>query len=115
MRSSVDQSASATHKPTTSGLAARISLRIRDLAEIALDSFRHAPALNRDILECSPVAVERRLLWDFDTARTYQTVNGVVAVGGSLDGAGPVIAGGMIFANSGYARFGGMPGNVLLA
>jgi polyvinyl alcohol dehydrogenase (cytochrome) len=60
-------------------------------------------------------AEDGALLWDFDTARTYQTVNGVVAMGGSLDGAGPVIAGGMIFANSGYARFGGMPGNVLLA
>ena len=54
------------------------------------------------------------LLWDFDTARTFQTVNGVGAKGGSLDGAGPIIAGGMVFVNSGYARFGGMPGNVLL-
>jgi polyvinyl alcohol dehydrogenase (cytochrome) len=55
------------------------------------------------------------LLWDIDTARDYQTVNGVPAKGGSLDGAGPVIAGGMLFVNSGYARNGGMPGNVLLA
>ncbi len=55
------------------------------------------------------------LLWDLDTARDYQTVNGVPAKGGSLDGAGPVIAGGMLFVNSGYARNGGMPGNVLLA
>jgi polyvinyl alcohol dehydrogenase (cytochrome) len=53
-------------------------------------------------------AEDGALLWDFDTARTYQTVYGVVAMGGSLDGAGPVIAGGMIWANSGYARFGGM-------
>ena len=36
-------------------------------------------------------------------------------MGGSLDGAGPVVAGGMVFVNSGYPRFGGMPGNVLLA
>jgi polyvinyl alcohol dehydrogenase (cytochrome) len=56
-----------------------------------------------------------RVLWDFDTARDYQTVNGVRAKGGSLDGAGPVIAGGMLFVNSGYARNGGIPGNVLLA
>jgi polyvinyl alcohol dehydrogenase (cytochrome) len=56
-----------------------------------------------------------RVLWDFDTARAYQTVNGVPAKGGSLDGAGPVIAGGMLFVNSGYARNGGMAGNVLLA
>jgi hypothetical protein len=27
----------------------------------------------------------------------------------------PAIAGGMVFVNSGYARAGGMPGNVLLA
>jgi polyvinyl alcohol dehydrogenase (cytochrome) len=56
-----------------------------------------------------------QLLWDFDTAKSYTTVNGVPANGGSLDGAGPVIVGGMVFANSGYPRFGGMPGNVLLA
>jgi polyvinyl alcohol dehydrogenase (cytochrome) len=55
------------------------------------------------------------VLWDFDTARSYTTVNGVTGSGGSLDGAGPVIAGGMVFVNSGYPRFGGMPGNVLLA
>ena len=58
---------------------------------------------------------EGRLLWDFDTMREYQTVNGVPANGGSLDGAGPVIAGGMLFINSGYARNGATAGNVLLA
>jgi polyvinyl alcohol dehydrogenase (cytochrome) len=55
------------------------------------------------------------VLWDFDTVRDYSTVNGVPAHGGSLDGAGPVIVAGMLFVNSGYPRFGGMPGNVLLA
>ena len=55
------------------------------------------------------------LLWDVDTAREYQTVNGVAANGGALDGAGPVIVGGMLYVNSGYARFGGTAGNVLLA
>jgi polyvinyl alcohol dehydrogenase (cytochrome) len=56
------------------------------------------------------------MLWDFDTvAQTYSTVNGVPAKGGSIDGAGPVVAGGMLFVNSGYPRNGGMPGNVLLA
>jgi polyvinyl alcohol dehydrogenase (cytochrome) len=55
------------------------------------------------------------ILWDFDTVRDYQAVNGVKARGGSLDGPGPVIANGMLFVNSGYSRFGGMPGNVLLA
>jgi polyvinyl alcohol dehydrogenase (cytochrome) len=56
-----------------------------------------------------------KLLWDFDTVREYQTANGVRGKGGSLDGAGPVIVGGMLFVNSGYARNGGMAGNVLLA
>ncbi len=56
-----------------------------------------------------------RLLWDFDTLKNFTTVNGVPASGGSLDGAGPLVAGGMVFVNSGYPRFGGMPGNVLLA
>ena len=59
--------------------------------------------------------VDGRLLWDVDTAKSYDTVNGVQGMGGSLDGAGPVVADGMVFVNSGYPRFGGMPGNVLLA
>jgi polyvinyl alcohol dehydrogenase (cytochrome) len=56
-----------------------------------------------------------KLLWDFDTVRDYETVNDVAGKGGSLDGAGPVIVDGMVFVNSGYPRFGGSPGNVLLA
>ena len=55
------------------------------------------------------------ILWDFDTVGPYKTVNSVEASGGSLDGAGPAIGGGMLFVNSGYPVFGGMPGNVLLA
>ncbi len=55
------------------------------------------------------------LLWDYDTEHDYQTVNGVRGKGGSMDGAGPIIAGGMLFVNSGYARNGGVAGNVLLA
>jgi polyvinyl alcohol dehydrogenase (cytochrome) len=55
------------------------------------------------------------ILWDFDTAVPHQTVNGVPARGGSIDGGGPAIAGGMLFTTSGYHNGGGMPGNVLLA
>src|SRR4029077_668073 len=51
-------------------------------------------------------AEDGQILWDFDTAKDYTTVNGVAAKGGSLDGAGPVIAGGMIYVNSGYPRNG---------
>jgi polyvinyl alcohol dehydrogenase (cytochrome) len=56
-----------------------------------------------------------RVLWDVDTEREFPTVNGVKAHGGSLDGPGPVVVDGMVYVNSGYPRFGGMPGNVLLA
>jgi len=55
------------------------------------------------------------ILWDFNTVRDYEAVNGIKGRGGSLDGPGAVIANGMLFVNSGYSRFGGMPGNVLLA
>ncbi len=56
-----------------------------------------------------------QLLWDFDTVHEYAAVNGIKAKGGSLDGAGPVIVDGMVYVNSGYPRFGGTVGNVLLA
>jgi polyvinyl alcohol dehydrogenase (cytochrome) len=55
------------------------------------------------------------IVWDVDTARDYTTVNGVAAHGGSLDGPGAVVAGGMLYVNSGYTNFGTAPGNVLLA
>ena len=60
-------------------------------------------------------AADGKVLWDVDTARDYDAVNGVRGQGGSLDGPGAVVVGGMLFVNSGYSRFGGMPGNVLLA
>ncbi len=56
-----------------------------------------------------------RLLWDYDTARPFETVNGVAAKGGSLNGSGPVIAGRMLFVQSGYVVVNGMPGSALLA
>jgi polyvinyl alcohol dehydrogenase (cytochrome) len=55
------------------------------------------------------------VMWDVDTIRSYDTVNGVKASGGAIDGPGAVVSGGMVFINSGYMRFGGAPGNVLLA
>jgi polyvinyl alcohol dehydrogenase (cytochrome) len=56
-----------------------------------------------------------KVLWDFDTVRDFGTVNGVKANGGGVDGPGAVVTGGMVFVGSGYARTGGMGGNVLLA
>ena len=54
------------------------------------------------------------MLWDVDTEREYKAVNGGEAHGGSLDAAGAAIVNGMVFVNSGYSQWGGMPGNVLL-
>src|SRR4051794_17906255 len=58
---------------------------------------------------------DARLLWEVDTAREYPIVNGVSARGGAMDGPGPTIVDGMLYVNSGYAQWGGLPGNVLLA
>ena len=56
-----------------------------------------------------------RLLWAVDTVRDYATVNDVPARGGAMDGPGPTIVDGMLYVNSGYEKWGGLPGNVLLA
>jgi polyvinyl alcohol dehydrogenase (cytochrome) len=55
------------------------------------------------------------IIWDVDTAREYDAVNGGKARGGSLDAGGPAVVDGMVYVNSGYGNLGGMPGNVLLA
>lgn len=55
-------------------------------------------------------------LWEYNTIRDFQTVNGVAAKGGSMGAAGPVVAGGLLFVPSGYVGVrNGAPGNVLLA
>jgi polyvinyl alcohol dehydrogenase (cytochrome) len=53
-----------------------------------------------------------KIIWDFDTAREFQTVNGIPAKGGSMAATGATVADGMLYVNSGYSN---MPGNVLLA
>jgi polyvinyl alcohol dehydrogenase (cytochrome) len=60
-------------------------------------------------------SADGRVIWDFDTAQPFATVNGVAGVGGSLDNGGATIAGGMVYVNSGYGRIVGQPGNLLLA
>ena len=60
-------------------------------------------------------ATDGKVMWDFDTERSFDTVNHVAAEGGSIDVAGPVIADGMVFVSSGYSQYGGKGGNVLLA
>ncbi len=55
-----------------------------------------------------------KVLWDFDTIQDFTTVNAMEGKGGSIDGPGPTVVSGMVYVNSGYALWGGMPGNVLL-
>jgi polyvinyl alcohol dehydrogenase (cytochrome) len=59
--------------------------------------------------------IDGKIIWDFDTAREYRTVNGVVAHGGSLDHGGATVVDGVVYVNSGYGAGGGFAGNVLLA
>jgi polyvinyl alcohol dehydrogenase (cytochrome) len=56
-----------------------------------------------------------KVLWTFDTNRDFASVNGVKADGGSIDGPGPVVAGGMLYVTAGNGGIVGSPGNVLLA
>lgn len=56
-----------------------------------------------------------KVIWDFDSAREYDTVNGQKAHGGAIDGGGAAIVDGMVYVYSGYGQWGGVPGNVMLA
>jgi polyvinyl alcohol dehydrogenase (cytochrome) len=56
-----------------------------------------------------------KIIWEFNTMQAFETVNGVKGQGGSIDAAGPIIAGGMVLTNSGYGQWRGKAGNVLLA
>lgn len=60
-------------------------------------------------------SVTGAILWEFNSNRPFDTVNGVRARGASMLGPGAAIADGMLFVNSGYGAFLGRPGNVLLA
>jgi polyvinyl alcohol dehydrogenase (cytochrome) len=56
------------------------------------------------------------VLWNFNTAQDFKTVNAVPARGGSMGGPGATVVNGMVYLSSGYVMFGGaLPGNVLLA
>jgi polyvinyl alcohol dehydrogenase (cytochrome) len=56
-----------------------------------------------------------KILWDFNTLGEFKTVNKRAAHGGSMDGGGAAIAGGMVFVNSGSGSAFGIPGSILLA
>jgi polyvinyl alcohol dehydrogenase (cytochrome) len=55
------------------------------------------------------------VLFSYDTAKKYETLNGVAGNGGAIDSASIVAANGQLFVASGYGMFGQPPGNVLLA
>jgi len=59
--------------------------------------------------------IDGSVIWDFNSAREFPTVNGKPARGGSIDATGAAVSDGLVFVTSGYNQFGGMPGNVLLA
>lgn len=56
-----------------------------------------------------------RIVWDFDTARTYAAVNGVNAQGGSIEGIATAVADGSLYVMSGFATYGGGLGDALIA
>jgi len=60
--------------------------------------------------------VDGKTVWEFDTNKDFNTVNGVPASGNMMSSSGPVVAGGMLYVGSGYS-FGSAlgRGNVLLA
>ncbi len=61
-------------------------------------------------------STDGKVIWEFDTAREFTTVNGPKARGGRIDGPGPAVVNGWMYLHSGYALTrGGVPGNVLLA
>lgn len=54
------------------------------------------------------------VIWEYDSNRPYETINGVEAQGGAFDSTGPVITGDYMLVNAGYGGFGQLPGNTLL-
>ena len=56
-----------------------------------------------------------KIIWEYNTARDFDTVNKVPAKGGAINSIGPTIVNGMLFIGSGYAVSGNNFGNVLLA
>jgi polyvinyl alcohol dehydrogenase (cytochrome) len=56
-----------------------------------------------------------KILWEYDTAQPFETVNKVAARGGAIASTGPSVVNGMLFIGSGYGVTGINSGNVLLA
>lgn len=56
-----------------------------------------------------------KLVWQFSTAREFETINGVPGNGAAVDNASIIAANGLVILNSGYGLFGQGPGNVMIA
>jgi len=55
------------------------------------------------------------LLWQAETAKSFEATNGISGHGGAIDVSGQVVADGWLYVQSGYSMFGQLPGNMLLA
>jgi polyvinyl alcohol dehydrogenase (cytochrome) len=61
-------------------------------------------------------STDGKLLWQFNTAQEFKTINNVMARGGAIATSGAVVVDGMVYVGSGYAiNSGATAGNVLLA
>ncbi|MFO7552159.1 MAG: PQQ-binding-like beta-propeller repeat protein [Haliea sp.] len=54
------------------------------------------------------------VIWQYNTARSYDSVSGVDGYGGAIESDGAVLVDGSLLINSGYLWGGRLPGNVLL-
>ena len=54
------------------------------------------------------------VIWSYNTARSFDTTNGIKASGGSMSGSGAAVGDGYVALNSGYGLYFHEPGNVLL-
>jgi hypothetical protein len=62
------------------------------------------------------VDMSGKVIWSFNTRQRFESLNGVIAIGGSIGAPGLTIANGMMYVASGYPGFqNGTPGNVILA
>jgi len=55
-----------------------------------------------------------KVIWEYQTNRSFDTVSGELAHGGAIDSDGPVIIDSTVLINSGYSFGSALPGNVLL-
>lgn len=101
------------HTPSPPCQGEKFCMEVNSAAPAAVPGLVFAGGLDGHIRAYQAESGE--ILWDFNTAIPFQTVDGIAGEGGAIDGPAPVISRGMLFVNSGYGMFGQKPGNVLLA